>query len=82
MRSSYIHPNSTPPRQVSRQPSRQFGASSPLTASPASPNGDENRLAVRSSSTTKMISTLQKEMDAIKGSSEAARAAAGYLWEV
>ena len=75
MRTSYLHANSPP-----RFPSKQSTPSSltPLTPSSPTNNGvDENHLAVRSASTTRMITTLQKEMDALKTSSEAARAAAG-----
>lgn len=71
MRSSYMAPNSPP----------QFPTKQALSVSPSTPstNGvDENRLGVRSPSTSKMITSLQKEMDALKGSSEAARAAAGH----
>ena len=74
MRQSYLHAN-TPPRHPSKQPV------SPLNSSPSanSVNGaDENHLSVRSPSTSRMITTLQKEMDALKSSSEAARAAAGH----
>jgi hypothetical protein len=70
MRSSYMAPNSPP----------QFPTKQALSVCPSTPstNGaDENRLGVRSPSTSKMITSLQKEMDALKGSSEAARAAAG-----
>jgi hypothetical protein len=70
MRSSYMAPNSPP----------QFPGKQALGVAPSTPsaNGvDENRLGVRSPSTSKMITSLQKEMDALKGSSEAARAAAG-----
>lgn len=59
----------------------QFPTKQALGVSPSTPatNGvDENRLGVRSPSTSKMITSLQKEMDALKGSSEAARAAAGH----
>jgi hypothetical protein len=56
----------------------KHSSSTPLSLS-TSPNGDgdENKLSARSPSTTRMINTLQKEMDALKGSSQAARAAAG-----
>ena len=79
MRTSYLHANS-PPRFPTKH-NMTNNAVSPLN--PSSPmNGvDENRLTVRSASTSKMITTLQKEMDAIKTSSEAARAAAGTLLE-
>src|ERR1700734_614440 len=71
MRSSYMHPNSP------ASPSKN-GVLSTKAPSPSSPNGvDENRLGVRSPSTTRMITSLQKEMDLLKTSSEAARAAAG-----
>ena len=71
MRSSYMHPNS------SASPTKN-GILSTKSPSPSSPNGvDENRLGVRSPSTTRMITSLQKEMDTLKTSSEAARAAAG-----
>lgn len=59
----------------------QFPTKQALSVSPSTPatNGvDENRLGVRSPSTSRMITSLQKEMDALKGSSEAARAAAGH----
>ena len=62
---------------------RQTGSSAtPLSPTSPSANGngvDENRLGVRSPSTSKMINTLQMEMDALKASSEAARAAAGHF---
>ena len=74
MRNSYIHPN-TPPRIPHKS---SHGNISPLNTSTTAANGtDGNRLTVRSPSTSKMITTLQKEMDALKSSSEAARAAAG-----
>lgn len=73
MRSSYSYP-STPSRGPNKVTN---GSTSPLNASNATNGTDENRLAVRSPSTTRMITALQKEMDAIKTSSEAARAAAG-----
>jgi hypothetical protein len=79
MRTSYLHAGS-PPRFPTRQGNSITNVVSPLNPSPT--NGvDENRLTVRSASTSKMITTLQKEMDAIKTSSEAARAAAGILPE-
>jgi hypothetical protein len=66
-----MHPNSL------ASPTKN-GILSAKSPSPSSPNGvDENRLGVRSPSTTRMITTLQKEMDTLKTSSEAARAAAG-----
>ena len=75
MRTSYLHANSPP-----RFPSKQLnGSSSPSLPSSPTNDIDENRLTVRSTSTSRMITTLQKEMDALKTSSEAARAAAGIL---
>ena len=69
VRNTYLH-SSTPPRKPS------CGNLSPLNAST---NGDENRFAVRSPSTSKMITSLQKEMDVLKSTSEAARASAGSI---
>jgi hypothetical protein len=76
MRTSYLHSNS-PPRIPSKQSN---GSSSPLAPSSPTNGIDESRLTVRSASTSRMITTLQKEMDALKSSSEAARAAAGILY--
>jgi hypothetical protein len=75
MRTSYLHANS-PPRFPSKQATMSV---SPLSPSAPTNGVDENHLNVRSVSTTRMITTLQKEMDALKTSSEAARAAAGTL---
>jgi hypothetical protein len=77
MRTSYLHP-STPPRLPHKSSN---GNLSPLnTSNNAATNGtDENRLAVRSPSTSKMITFLQREMDTLKASSEAARGSAGSL---
>ena len=78
MRTSYLHPGS-PPRFPTKLGNGITTNNVVTPLDPSSPtNGvDENRLTVRSASTSKMITTLQKEMDAIKTSSEAARAAAG-----
>jgi hypothetical protein len=81
MRTSYLHAGS-PPRFPTKQGSITNGVVSPLNPSSPTNGIDENRLTVRSASTSKMITTLQKEMDAIKTSSEAARAAAGILLEM
>ena len=79
MRSSYLNTNND---SSPRFPTKQNGISvTPLSPTSPSTNGngvDENRLGVRSPSTSRMIHTLQKEMDALKASSEAARAAAGH----
>jgi len=56
----------------------RHSSQTPLSVSTSSPNGDrdENKLSARSPSTTRMITSLQKEMDVLKTSSVAAKASA------
>jgi hypothetical protein len=83
MRNSYIHP-CTPPRFPHKQQQQQQQQQTPSTThtstlSPPTNGTSEDRLTVRSPSTSRMITFLQKEMDALRSSSEAARAAAGDI---